>query len=159
MNNERIRKHVQTIRCAKCRRRFIPEPRAAGRQRYCPNPECRKASQRSSHRRWGKNNPGIFSGTENTQRVQAWRKAHPDYYKTRKANTGAEELAAVLYDLAPQTVLQNVWLPQTVAIVGLIAWLRGARGKVLQKTIALDLREIMSRGHAICRKILPPRTL
>ena len=140
----------------------MPEPRAAGRQRFCSAPECRKASQLFSQRRWSKNNPGFFSGAENTQRMQDWRKAHPDYYKPRKPNTSNEELASLLTDLLPQNacpVLQNSWTTQTVAIVGLIAWIRGVRRNVLQKTIALDLREIMSRGHAICRKIPPPRTL
>lgn len=161
VNTQRTRKSVQTIRCAACGMLFIPEPRAAGRQRFCSASECRKASQLFSQRQWAKKNPGFFSGPENTQRMQDWRKTNPDYHKTRKANTGDADLASTLSGLMPQNacpVLQDSWASQTVAIVGIIAWIRGARGKALQKTIAFDLHEIMSRGHAICRKIPLPRT-
>jgi hypothetical protein len=182
------KKSITIIRCVACGAPFVPEARAAGRQRFCFASECRKASRRDSQRRWLEKaeNRGYFSGPENVRRVQEWRKANPDYLQRKRLRkngtsasgkpgsgqhpprkdvsrygyvTGKDTLFAVLSEFMPQDacpVLQDTWASQTIAIVGLVAWLRGARGRVLQETIACDLNEIMSLGHAIFRE-LPPR--
>ena len=86
--------------------------------------------------------------------MKNWRAEHPGYSRRRSANTAAlgekhRDLAAVLAEFALRDscpALQDSWPPQLVAIVGIIARLRG---DALQDTIARDLREIMVAGHAI----------
>ena len=38
--------------CKQCQTYFVPDPRCVKRQRYCSQPECRKASKVASHQRW-----------------------------------------------------------------------------------------------------------
>jgi len=54
--------------------------------------------------------------------------------------------------LAP-FALQDAWSPQVIALVGLIAWVRGT---ALQNAIAADLREIMFAGHGLLSELRPP---
>ena len=138
---------------------FIPEPRSAGRQKFCSRSECRKASRRESIQRWMKNtgNGTYHSGEKAITRVQTWRKANPGYWRRRKEIPNAKNnnhqkpvmLNSVLAEFALQDIcpaLQDSWKPQVAALVGLIGWLRGS---ALQDTIAGDLREIMLTGYAV----------
>ena len=70
-------------KCRHCLDLFDPEPRNLRHQRYCSKPACRKASKADSQRRWlGKaQNRDYFRGAANVARVQAWRTAHPGYWK------------------------------------------------------------------------------
>jgi len=137
---------------------FVPEPRAAGRQKFCCRPECRKISRRESDQRWMKNtgNGTYHSGEKGISRVREWRKANPGYWRRRASVTDVTNhnhrppatLRGVLSEFALQdicTPLQDSWNPQVAALVGLIGWLRGS---ALQETIARDLREIMLAGYA-----------
>ncbi len=76
-------------KCMNCRDLFIPDHRNVKRQKYCPKPECRKASKAVSQRRWlaKKENRDYFKGAENVLRVQKWRKAHPGYWRRGKADS------------------------------------------------------------------------
>jgi hypothetical protein len=133
---------------------FIPEPRAAGRQKFCRRPACREISHAISQERWLKNKKGraYHTGPVAVSRVQDWRKVHPQYWRR-----GASAAAAL--DRSPRDLLtavekyfredscdalQDSWPPQVVALVGLIAWLRG---DALQDTIAADIDEIMVAGN------------
>jgi hypothetical protein len=55
----------------------------------------------------------------------------------------------------PRVALQDLWSPQIVALIGVIAWLRG---DALQDRIAKDVREIMLRGNAILDQHKIPAT-
>ncbi len=59
-------------KCNNCHMFFLPDPRNAGRQRYCSEPECRKASKAASQRKWlaKPENRDYFRGAPNVQRVQ-----------------------------------------------------------------------------------------
>src|SRR6266496_310026 len=50
--------------CSKCRRWFVPDPRAGDRQRACSNEECQRARHRDADR--------------------AWHERHPDYDRARR---------------------------------------------------------------------------
>lgn len=39
-------------KCLCCSKFFFPDPRTAGRQRYCSKPDCRQSSKAASQRRW-----------------------------------------------------------------------------------------------------------
>ena len=68
-----------------CKTFFDPAPRSAGRQRYCSQPACRKASKAASQRRWLQqpHNRDYFSGPAHVERVRQWRKDHPGYWRRR----------------------------------------------------------------------------
>jgi len=144
--------------CAACGAIFIPEYRAAGRQRYCDRPACRKISRHESQRRWlaKADNHAYHSGPEHSARVSAWRAAHPGYGQSKPAvskNLGptptVPSLRSLLAGFALQDscgALQNSWSPQVVALIGLISRLRGS---ALQDIIAGELIDLMLAGHAI----------
>ena len=144
---------------------FIPEPRAAGRQKYCRRPACRKISQLTSQERWLKNKKGraYHTGSVAVSRMQDWRKEHPRYWRRRAeasdaGNGNTRELRAVLTEFFPRDAcdaLQDSWPPQVVALVGLIGWLRG---DALQDTIAADVTEIMLGGNGILNALPAPAT-
>lgn len=80
-------KRITKRKCKNCHTFFIPDPRNAGRQQFCSRDECRKASRKASQRKWLNKpaNRDYFRCSENTKRVQEWRKAHPKYWR-RKAS-------------------------------------------------------------------------
>ena len=68
-------------KCLCCHDLFFPEPRSAGRQRYCSAAACRRASKAA--RLAKPENQGYFVGPMNVRRVQAWRAVHPGYARGR----------------------------------------------------------------------------
>ena len=70
-------------KCLHCKELFLPEPRAAQRQRYCLKAECRKARKRAAQRAWlaKPENQNYFRDAKNAERVRDWQKAHPGYWK------------------------------------------------------------------------------
>ena len=72
-------------KCRHCSRFFLPDPRTVDRQRYCSQPGCQHASQR----RWlsKDGNGDYFRGPRAVERVQAWRKLHPGYWRKHHAHT------------------------------------------------------------------------
>ena len=70
-------------KCRNCRQMYEPDPRNVRHQRYCSQPACRRASKAASQRRWlsSPKGRGYFRGPTNVQRVQAWRRVHPGYWK------------------------------------------------------------------------------
>ena len=133
---------------------FIPEPRAAGRQKFCSRPACREISHFTSQERWLKNKKGraYHTGPVAVSRMQDWRKEHPHYWRRSASvaatvNGGPRDLPTVLGEFFGKDscdALQDSWSPQVVAFVGLITWLRG---DALQDTIAADIDEIMVAGN------------
>jgi hypothetical protein len=95
--------------------------------------------------------------------VQDWRKEHPQYWRrcakvADALNGGTRDLRAVLVEFFTRyscDALQDSWPPQVVALVGLIAWLRG---DALQDTIAADIKEIMLRGNDLLVALPVPPT-
>ena len=154
-------------RCASCGGRFTPEPRAAGRQRYCGKSTCRAASKRASQRRWSSSAAGksYHSGEAGLHRVRQWRATNPDYWRRKvvknETNTtaGCELRAVIELFLARDScgALQDSWSPHIAAFVGLVARLTGEPDAVaLQDSIARDLREIILEGNAILAELGPP---
>ena len=74
-------------KCRHCKRFFIPDPRNLKRQQYCSEPPCRGASKAASQRRWlsKPENRDVFKGPIHVARVQAWRRAHPGYWRRSPA--------------------------------------------------------------------------
>ena len=131
---------------------FIPEPRAAGRQKFCRRSACREISHLTSQDRWLKNKKGraYHTGSVAVSRMQDWRKEHPQYWRrsaTATVNRSPRDLPTVLAEFFRKDscdALQDSWPPQVVALVGMLAWLRG---DALQDTIAADIDQIMVAGN------------
>jgi hypothetical protein len=62
---------------------FLPDPRTRHHQQFCPELPCQKASKVASQQRWQvkAENRNYWQGPEQVERVRAWRRAHPEYWK------------------------------------------------------------------------------
>ena len=78
-------KSSPTFKCLHCNEIHEYVPRSAGRQCYCPEPDCRRASKAESQRRWlsRPENENYFCGAAHGERVRQWSKAHPGYWRKK----------------------------------------------------------------------------
>jgi len=143
-------------KCRHCGRLFKPDPRNVRHQRHCSTQECRQARKRKSQRRWVSKaeNRDYFRGAEHVERVQAWRKAHPGYWRR------GDKVAGTLQDNCPAqaaetkeqsgenaaTALQDVLASQPLVLIGLIAQITGI---TLQDDIAFAGRRLLRLGQDI----------
>lgn len=76
------RKH----KCLCCKSWFTPDPRRREGQRYCSRMQCQRASKAASQQRWLRKseNEHYFQGPEHVERVQRWRRAHPQYWQKKE---------------------------------------------------------------------------
>ena len=83
-------------KCRHCGQLYEPDPRNRYHQRYCSQPACRQASKAASQRRWRASPKGrdYFRGSANVLRVQAWRKAHPGYWRKRRKRAARYKITA-----------------------------------------------------------------
>ena len=152
-----MRRPLTKRKCKHCKTFFDPDPRSAGRQRYCSQPECRKASKAHSQRRWQQqpHNRDYFKGPTHVERVRQWRKDNPGYWRrqgSRAPHALQEDLTLQetqtqrLDDgLAPHA-LQDSFFMQPTIFVGLIAHLTGLS---FQEDIAMTARRLQQLGHDI----------
>jgi hypothetical protein len=147
-------------KCRHCKRFFIPDPRNVKRQQYCPEPPCRAASKAASQRRWlsKPENHDVFKGPIHVARVQAWRRAHPGYW--RRSPAGGSLKGAPLQDsLITQAVdnkeesgqfvepaLQDLLSAQPTVLIGLIAQFSDS---TLQDDIARVGQRLLRLGHDV----------
>jgi hypothetical protein len=73
----------QPLRCICCKQVFTPDPRSRHRQLFCSAPACKKASKALSQKFWHAKpeNQNYWRGPDQLERVRAWRKLHPFYWK------------------------------------------------------------------------------
>jgi hypothetical protein len=152
-----MRRPLTKRKCQHCKTFFDPDPRSAGRQRYCSEPACRQASKAHSQRRWlhQPGNRDYFSGPTHVERVRQWRQHHPGYWR-RKASRAPEALQEPFTPQEPQKqhlgeglaqeALQDSFFLQPAIFVGLIAQLTGLS---LQDDIAVTARRLQQLGHDI----------
>ena len=143
-------------KCKHCGTLFSPDPRNAGRQRYCSQPECRKASKASSQKRWLQKpqNQDYFRGPYNVKRVQLWRKDHPGYWRRKPVKPNALQDPLIVQtpennddrgDLV-EHALQDPLMVQPAVFIGLISKLTGY---ALQEDIARATRRLQQLGNDI----------
>ncbi len=147
-------KQKRRRKCLHCLDLYRPDPRNLRHQRYCSKPECRRASKAASQRRWlsKEENRNYFRGTANVQRVQAWRAAHPGYWK----RTSPQEDSTLQEDSSTQNqdksrdltaaTLQDLLSAQPLVLIGLIAHLTNT---ALQENIAETGRRLQQLGQDI----------
>jgi hypothetical protein len=152
------------FKCLHCKEVRWCDPRKRGRQRYCAEPECRRASKAASQRRWMRRpeNRDYFRGKANCERVREWRLANPGYWR-RKGSGGKTALQDLVKSQSVEGqrieskearnalqeqphALQEMCLSQPALLVGLIAVMTG---HTLQDEIARSARSLLSRGRDI----------
>ena len=127
---------IKRMKCKHCRRLFVPDARNKGRQRYCSQPACQKASKAASQKRWlaKPENKNYFRNSAHVLRVQEWRKQHPGYWqrgrpkpKSALQETLSGQSSENTEDKAKNTAfaLQDALIMQPAVIVGLIANITG----------------------------------
>jgi hypothetical protein len=67
-----------TFKCLHCKEERLFNYRSRGRQTYCSEPACRRASKAASQRRWmaREENQDYFRDCSNCERVRQWRLAN-----------------------------------------------------------------------------------
>ena len=149
-------KRYRRRKCKHCRGVYRVNPRRRDLQQYCGEPACQKASHAASQRRWlaKPGNQNHFREADNVERVQAWRKAHPGYWRRRNKR------ARALQDVIPSQpvdgeedasglirgALQDVLPSQVPLLVGLIS---SFTGSALQDEIGQSMRQFQTRGELI----------
>ncbi|MEO6064630.1 MAG: hypothetical protein ABIP49_02460 [Lysobacterales bacterium] len=151
------------LKCLFCGMFFCGDPRNARHQKYCSTAACRKASKVASQHAWlaKAENRDYFRGPENVVRVQAWRAAHPGYWRRPEGQpAGAAGVLVALQDLYPpqaiesigaapivaEPALQDLWREQPAVLIGFIAQFTGS---TLQDDIARSTRRLVELGHDI----------
>lgn len=152
-------------KCLCCKNLFRPDPRQKKRQRYCANTICRKQSKTASQKKWlsQRKNGDYFSGAENVQRVQEWRKRNPEYWrKNDHALTGSplqETSLTQVIDNQKKTThlttlpLQEITSVQVPVLIGIISHLTG---ETLQDEIAITMRRLLTLGADILNNPVQP---
>ena len=142
--------------CLHCRKYFRPDPRNARKQKYCSQPECRKASKAASQKKWlsKPENRAVYGGAENVKRVQEWRRQHPGYWRRSVKRKNAlqdhshgettEKRDITLQ--TPSSALQDFLIVQPAVLWGLLSHLTGS---ALQEDIALTARRMQQLGEDI----------
>jgi len=146
-----------TRKCLHCHTFFKPSPRSKGRQQFCSDSECRKASKKASQKKWLQKpkNQYYFSGPENVLRVQLWRKKNPGYSTRSPPIPGiSPPLQDSLFtqdtekkeqtDVLKEDALQDLLMAQPSVLIGLIAHLTGS---TLQDDIVRTGRKLRELGE------------
>jgi len=150
-------------KCVHCKKLFLPDYRNRGRQRFCREPACRRESQRESQRLWLSQlgNADYFRGSENTARVQAWRRQRPGYAR-RPTQTGQALQETCSRQITtpeehksthPVSPLQDLCSSQEHLLVGLVATFIDSP---LQEYIAGHLHHLIAKGREILGHHAPP---
>ena len=151
-------------KCRGCSDFFFPDSRNEHHQHYCGKPACQQASKVASQRRWLRKpaNRDYFRGSDNTQRVRDWRKAHPGYWKRQSPRSNSIQVAQ------PQKVnpvqsscnvpgsslgaLQGFCLAKEPGFIGLLSMITG---RTLQEDITPIARRVVEQGQQILGLAFP----
>ena len=136
-------------KCRHCKELFRLDPRNLRHQRYCAQPDCRRASKAQSQRRWlaKPHNRDYFRGPEHVERVRLWRAAHPGYWRKPAQEVSALQEHSLTQPTElnekPGTLmgatLQELCAAQPLVLLGLIAHLTGT---AIQEDIAHTTRRL-----------------
>jgi hypothetical protein len=145
-------------KCLSCRHVFSADYRNGHHQRYCSQPQCRKASKKASPRRWRRKpeNRACDCGEARVLKVQAWRKRHPGYWKrqskpisapqptdSQSVNPEPRSPNATTPQISP---LRDLCLEKNPVFVGLLSMVTGS---TLRDDIAATSRQRLLMGENI----------
>lgn len=143
-------------KCKCCKCFFYPNPRVGARQRYCSNEACRRASKKASQAKWLAKNPGYFRGGDSTERVRAWRRRNPGYWKCNKRAAVSQQDQIKIYPVAPEEdaacsarhAQQEQISALEPVLAGILAFVTGS---TQQDEIAQALQKVLSLSREIGR--------
>jgi hypothetical protein len=153
-------------KCLCCEDFFALDHRNRGRQHYCANAECRRASKVASQAAWlaQPQNRGYFRDPVHVARVQAWRAAHPGYSRGQRRKRPALQDALIsqvtekieeypvrgeISAACSSTALQDLLNAPSPVLAGLIAHLFEG---TLQEDIAATTRRLVKLGHDVINR-------
>ena len=153
-------------KCLCCKLFFDLDYRNRERQRYCSEPECRRASKAASQATWlaQPQNKNYFRDPVHVARVQAWRASHPGYSRAKRAKPVAlqDSLIGQVPDLIEECAirgeiaaapggcaLQDLLNAPSPVLAGLIAHLFEV---TLQEDIAATTRRLVQLGHDVINR-------
>ena len=149
-------KRCRNRKCKHCGQLYLPDPRTRHHQQYYSRPECRRASHAASQHRWQTKpaNQDYFRGSTNVERVRAWRKRNPGYWRRHPLTEDALQDVCFVQPADMQvdtpsltlSALQEMMISQLPVVVGLISSLTGS---ALQDEIAQTVRQLHTRGQLI----------
>lgn len=149
-------KHYCRRKCKHCGKLYQVNPRRCKLQTYCGEKICQQVSHAASQRRWlaKPDNQDPHRASDAVIRVQAWRKAHPGYWRRcRKRPVALHDESAPQpidikedkSDLTPVALHDVIWSQHTL-LVGVISSLTGI---TLHDEIDETMRTYQSRGEII----------
>jgi len=159
-------KRTRSRKCRHCCVLFTPDYRNGSHQHYCQKPACNAASKRASQKRClGKpqnrdyHRDSAHKNTIHGDRVRAWRKAHPRYWRreavalqddcSAKTMATVEETHVLNQPVTTENApLQDHCLAQDPLFVGFFAHITGA----LQDDMAFQIARFQTHGQQILRK-------
>jgi hypothetical protein len=155
---------IKRNKCKHCRRLFVPDARNQGRQKYCSQSACQKASKIESQKRWlaKPENKNYFRGPENVLRVQQWREQHPGYRQRGRPKPKSALQEALTGQHLENTgdngknaafALQDSLIMQPAVLIGLIA---NITGQALQDDMVRTVLGLQQLGSDILH-YSPPR--
>lgn len=105
---------MDLTKCASCGTRFLPRPQSP-EQRFCSKTDC----QRERRRRWQRAKRASDPDYRLNDRAaaEAWRQAHPDYWRRYQRPRLTSEVPGGLYRLeilANPQCNENVWIVRLV---------------------------------------------
>ncbi len=142
-------------KCFHCKTRFRPDHRNRDRQRYCSEPECKKASKMASQEQWHNKpeNQDYFKNEAHIRRVQEWRKGNPGYWRKKGAlqdslneqhsENKEENSSKTSSEVQDSLALQDSLSLQNPLIIGLLANLTG---HTLQDDMARSVSRFIQSG-------------
>ena len=153
-------------KCLCCQHFFDLDHRNLKRQRYCSEPQCRRASQAASQAAWlaKPQNQDYFRDPVHVARVQAWRAAHPGYSRGKRRDPPAlqEAMKAQVHDCIEESsnggetadtgeapALQDLLSASSPLLAGLIAHLFQVS---LQDEMAATTRRLVQMGHDLINR-------
>ena len=157
--------------CLHCTQLFDPDYRHRHNQFYCTKLECKKARQAANRQRWRERpeNQDFWRERWNIERVQAWRIAHPEYWKRVKRKKVADRGVALQIAMKSSQVQEDKldsvgavcdcvtkrvpvdFRTQDPVLVGLIAQLTG---DTLQNAIHQTTARLYEKGQAVMGQLL-----
>jgi hypothetical protein len=138
--------------CKWCDKPFEPSKFSGGRQKYCGERVCRKASKKESQAKWCAKNPNYFRDDIFRERSRLWRATHPEVARTRFANPMPEPAAkaesCTQNSAAESGVQDSAQRSQQIYIMGLISLVTGSS---VQDEVLKSAQECFRRGMDIFR--------
>ena len=153
-------------KCLCCQHFFDLDHRNLKRQRYCCEPDCRRASKAASQAAWlaKPQNQDYFRDPVHVARVQAWRAQHPGYRRAKRHEPPAlqDSMMAQVHDCVEESsnrgeiaaageapALQDLLSAPSPVLAGLIAHLFDV---ALQEDMAATTRRLVQLGHDLINR-------